>query len=121
MTVSDVHDYDLTVYEPTDYQGPADIQMLGTIYQAYIPEVDVSPLASLISDRQSVFYTGQSNTMATELAACVDPTFQLNAISGPAAGGTSTSQTSSSGSHVRQDAIIGVVSSLGAIAIIIVA
>lgn len=120
MAAADVQSYELLVYEPTSYTGPADIAQLGTIWQGYLPGTNVSTLASLISDIKSSFYTGQSNNITLTLAACVDPSLQLNAIPGPTAGGSSTG-SSSSGSNVRQDAIIGVVSSLGAIAIMIVA
>ena len=80
----------------------------------------MSTLASLISNQKSSFYEDQSGSIPSALAACVDPSLQLDAISGPTPGGSS-SGNSSSGSNVRQDAIIGVVSSLGAIAIMIVA
>ena len=120
VTVANVLNYDLVVYEPSSYTGPADVAQLGTIWQGYIPGDQVSTLASLISNLKSSFYTAQSGSIPSTLAACVDPSLQLNAISGPTPGGSSTT-SSSSGSTVRQDAIIGVVSSLGAIAIIIVA
>lgn len=64
-----------------------------------------------------MFYTGQDSSIPATLAECVDPTLDLSSISGPAPGGSSSS--SSSSSKVRQDAIIGVVTSLGAIALII--
>lgn len=122
MVVAAVQNYELMVYEPATYNGPADVTMLGTIWQGYISNDKVSTLSSLISDLKSSFYTGQSSSITSTLAACVDPSLELNAISGPPAGGSSsTASTSSGGSNVRQDAIIGVVTSLGAIAIIIVA
>lgn len=118
---ADVLSYELTVYEPSSYTGPSDADKLGTIYQAYMPADLVSTLANYITDLNSPFYTAQTTGIATSLAACVDPSFQLDAISGPTSGGSSSNGSSSSGSSVRQDAIIGVVSSLGAIAIMIVA
>lgn len=108
------------VYEPASYTGPSDVALLGTVWQGYIPGSDVSTLSSLISDLHSDFYTNQTGSISTTLAACVDPSLQLNAISGPTPGGGNTGG-SSNGNNVRQDAIIGVVSSLGAIAIMIVA
>ncbi|KAF9235176.1 hypothetical protein BU15DRAFT_89661 [Melanogaster broomeanus] len=80
-----------------------------------MPSDKVSTLASLISNQKSVFYTGQDGPIPSSLAACVDPSLALESIS------ASSSGSSSSGSNVRQDAIIGVVSSLGAIALIIIA
>ncbi|KAF9220473.1 hypothetical protein BS17DRAFT_683655, partial [Gyrodon lividus] len=118
IDVAQVQNYELIVYEPSTYTGPADIALLGTIWQGYLPGDKVSTLASLISNQKSVFYTGQDGSIPTSLAACVDPSLDLESISGPAAGGSSGS---SGGSDVRQDAIIGVVSSLGAIALMIVA
>ena len=120
MAVSQVQNYELMVYEPQSYSGPADVALLGTIWQGYIPGDKISTLASLISNEKSIFYTGQSGSIPAALAACVDPSLELNAISGPTPGGSS-SNGSSNGSNVRQDAIIGVVSSLGAIAIMIIA
>lgn len=121
MTVAEVQNYELIVYEPASYTGPADVAQLGTIWRGYIPGGKVSTLASLITNLKSSFYTAQSGTLSSTLAACVDPSLSLEAISGPAPGGSSSTGSSSSGSNVRQDAIIGVVSSLGAIAIMIVA
>lgn len=111
--------YELIVYIPSSYTGPQDVDQLGTIWQGYIPSDMVTTLASLISNQKSAFYTGQNAPIPSTLAACVDPSFALEAISGPKPGGSSSS--SSSGSDTRKDAIIGVVSSLGAIAVIIVA
>ncbi|KIO02767.1 hypothetical protein M404DRAFT_57110, partial [Pisolithus tinctorius Marx 270] len=84
----------------------------------YIPSDKVNTLSSLIANQKSVFYTGQSGGIPTTLAACVDPSLALDAIAGPTPGGSSSS--SSGGSDVRKDAIIGVVSSLGTIAFMIV-
>lgn len=120
MIAGDVDNYQLVVYEPESYTGPNDVALLGTVWEGYIPKDQVQTLASLITDVKSRFYTSQDSSITTTLAACVDPSLELDAISGPTPGG-STPVTSSSGNNVRQDAIIGVVSSLGAIAIIIIA
>lgn len=114
-SVSQVYNYQLQVYEPSTYTGPQDVAQLGTIWQGYIPSNQVATLASLISNKKSLFYTGQGSSIPATLADCVDPTLSLSSISGPLPGGSS----SSSSSKVRQDAIIGVVTSLGAIALII--
>ncbi|KAG0704771.1 hypothetical protein DFH29DRAFT_981268 [Suillus ampliporus] len=118
IDASQVLNYQLMAYEPSTYTGPQDIAQLGTIWEGYIPSDQVSTLASLISNKKSSFYTGQDGNIPTALAECVDPTLDLSSISGPTAGGSSSS---SSSSQVRQDAIIGVVTSLGAIALIILA
>ncbi|KAH7885129.1 hypothetical protein F5I97DRAFT_1810652 [Phlebopus sp. FC_14] len=119
IDVSQVQNFDLVVYEPSTYTGPADVQQLGTIWQGYMPSNLVDTLATLISNQNSVFYTGQGGAIPFTLAACVDPSLDLESMSGPAPGGGSTTN-SSNGSDVRQDAIIGVVSSLGAIALIVI-
>ncbi|KAI6030815.1 hypothetical protein F5J12DRAFT_803148 [Pisolithus orientalis] len=101
VIASQVMNYDLIVYEPSTYTSDK-----------------VDTLSSLIANQKSVFYTGQSGGIPTTLAACVDPSLALDAIAGPTPGGSSSS--SSGGSDVRKDAIIGVVSSLGTIAFMIV-
>ncbi|EIW81240.1 hypothetical protein CONPUDRAFT_56067, partial [Coniophora puteana RWD-64-598 SS2] len=83
----------------------------------YLPQDQVSTLASLISDEHSEFYTAQSG-IAFELAACVDPALAITSISGPKG---SNSSSDSNSSRVRRDAIIGVCSSLGGIALIVLA
>ncbi|KAI6129694.1 hypothetical protein EDD16DRAFT_1471138 [Pisolithus croceorrhizus] len=118
IEASQVMNYDLIVYEPSTYTGPQDVDQLETIWQGYISSDKVNTLASLIADQKSVFYTGQSGSIPTTLAACVDPSLALDAIAGPAPGGSSSS--GSGGSNSREDAIIGVVSSLGTIAFMII-
>ncbi|KAG2115451.1 hypothetical protein DEU56DRAFT_177287 [Suillus clintonianus] len=120
IDASQVQSYELLVYEPSSYTGIQDVAQLGTLWQGYISNDQVSTLASLISNKKSAFYTGQAGSIPSSLAQCVDPTLDLSSISGPTPGGSSTSSSSSS-SKVRQDAIIGVVTSLGAIALIILA
>ncbi|KAG6333734.1 hypothetical protein ID866_5362 [Astraeus odoratus] len=121
IEASQVMNYDLVVYIPSTYTGPQDVAELGTIWQGYIPSDMVTTLASLISNQKSVFYTGQDEAISSELAACVDPSLALDAITGPAPGGDSNTSSSSTGSDTRRDAVIGVVSSLGALALVIVA
>ncbi|KAF8133413.1 hypothetical protein EV363DRAFT_1295561 [Boletus edulis] len=112
--VTDVQNYELMVFEPASYTGPQDVAMLQTLWLGYMPANQVSTLASLITDLKSSFYKAQSGPIATTLASCVDPSLGVER-------GGSTTGNLSSGTNVRQDAIIGVVSSLGAIAIVIVA
>ncbi|KAI6042637.1 hypothetical protein EDC04DRAFT_2866615 [Pisolithus marmoratus] len=95
---SQVMNYDLIVYEPSTYTGPQDVDQLGTIWQGYIPSDKVNTLASLIANQKSAFYTGQHDDMTTTLAACVDPSLGLGC----------------------ETPIIGVVSSLGTVAFMIV-
>jgi len=113
----------LQVYEPASYQSATDVDQLATMYMAYIPSDDVETLASLIKVKTSAFYTN-TNSIANQLAAQVDSSFAINSVtpsSGSGSGGSSGGSTSSasSASKTRQDAIIGVVSALGAIALAI--
>lgn len=113
----------LQVYEPATYTSIADVDQLATMYIAYIPSDDVATLASLIKVKDSAFYTS-TNSIAAQLAAQVDSSFAINSVSsstGPGSGGSTGGSTSSSSaaSKTRQDAIIGVVSALGAIALAI--
>lgn len=110
----------MIVYIPSTYTGPQDIDQLRTVWQGYIPQNMVAQLASLLLDRQSSFYTKQPDTLSTQLADCVDPSLPLNALSCPQPGGNPSSSSTSASSDVRKNAIIGVVSSLGGIALVIV-
>ncbi|KAL6300111.1 hypothetical protein BKA93DRAFT_829390 [Sparassis latifolia] len=122
-----VMNYALQAYEPTSYEGPADVNQLGTIWLAYIPTNQVSTLAQQIKVSTSPFYTAAGEPYI-ELAAQVNPSFELDSVPSPNSGtggssaSNSTASTSnSSGSNSRKDAIIGVVSSLGAIALLVLA
>lgn len=115
----------LEVYIPETYKSPADVALLGTLYLAYIPTDDVNTLAAEIKVQSSLFYTGTSG-IGQALAQRVDSSFAINSVANPNVGvggsGPNTngpSSSSSSSSKTRQDAIIGVVSALGAIAMLI--
>ncbi len=120
----------LAVWEPTTYTGPSDVDQLGTMYFAYIPSDQVDTLANLIRAKQSVFYTSLPAPYS-DLAAHVVPSFPVNAVSqssgsdggssNPEPGSSADTVGSSSSSKTREDAIIGVVSSLGAITLIVLA
>jgi hypothetical protein len=105
----------LQVYIPTSYQTPADAAQLGTMWLGYVPSSLVITLSQEILAKQSKFYIGGFDTVAQDLASHVDAGFSIISVSDPnssSAKGTS----SGDGGKSRQDAIIGVVSSLGAIA-----
>lgn len=117
----------LVVYVPTSYTGPEDQDQLGTIWQGYIPTDNVSTLATLIKEKDSSFYTAAGQPFV-QLAAQVNPSFELDSVPGSSGssgssspGSAATSSSSSSTNNAREDAIIGVVSSLGAIALIVLA
>lgn len=123
----------LQVYVPTTYTGPSDQIDLGTLYVAYIPSSQVDALEAMIKAKQSKFYTGLGVPAAQQLAATVMSGWQIVGEVGLGGddGSTSTSTSSGGGSGngsdalsggsdaVRRDAIVGVVSSLGAIAVLV--
>ncbi|SRR6266550_1739246 len=124
MTASQVMTFALQVYVPTNYGGPQDEAQLGTIWLGYIPSIYVPTLAAQIKVRQSTFYTGVSNPVAQQLADQVNSAFSILSISVTGSSGSgsgSSSSGSGSGSNARQDAIIGVVSALGGIALLVLA
>lgn len=129
-----VSNYALEVWKPNSYTGPQDQSQLGTIWLAYIPSKQVDNLAQQLKASDSTFYTGLGTPYST-LAAHVDSSFGVDTVSpgdsdnsgsggGQGNGSTSDSDntgSSSSSSKTREDAIIGVVASLGAIALIVLA
>lgn len=123
-----VKTYALQVYVPSTYDSPADQSDLGTMWLGYIPSDLVDTLAAEIKAKQSAFYTGVPDTVAQALAAHVNAGFAITSVADPnrSPGGSSSSSSgpgavgsTSSEGRARQDAIIGVVSALGAIAILV--
>jgi hypothetical protein len=106
----------LQVYIPTSYQTPADAAELGTLWLGYVPSSLVTTLSQEILAKQSSFYTGESNLVALALASHVNSGFSIISVSDPNSG--STKGTSDDGKS-RRDVIIGVVTSLGAIALLV--
>lgn len=127
ISTLDVMQYALQVYQPDTYTGPDDASQLLTLWVAYVPTNQVSSLAQQLKDKNSQFYTGFNPPYST-LAAQVDAAFSVNSGSAPPAGGSGGGGSSNNGgssgssaSKTREDAIIGVVTSLGAITLIILA
>ncbi|KXN89414.1 hypothetical protein AN958_05723, partial [Leucoagaricus sp. SymC.cos] len=118
--------YALQVYIPTTYHSPADQAVLGSTWLGYIPTDTVDSLAAQIKVRSSPFYTGVPDGVAKELAQRVVPGFSIRSVADPhkdPSGSGNSNNGSSSGNsdsgRSRQDAIIGVVSALGAIALFV--
>ena len=126
LTADQVKTFALQVWVPATYQGPDDADELGTMWLAYIPTPLVDTLAAQIKAKQSPFYTGTSG-IGYELAARVDASFSLNSVPNPQSSlpntgsPQSTPANSRSLAKTRQNAIIGVVTTLGAIALLILA
>ncbi|KAF7299294.1 hypothetical protein MIND_00878300 [Mycena indigotica] len=126
IPTTDVHTFALQVRVPESYQGSADADQLQTIFLAYIPTDSLDNLALQLKSRNSLFYTGlPGNAVATQLAQHIVSAFALNSVADP---DTTTKKNGASANHLngavsqsktRQDAIIGVVSTLGAIAVLV--
>jgi hypothetical protein len=97
------------------------MSQLGTMWLGFIPSNTVDTLAAEIKATTSPFYNGVPNVVAQKLATLVNAGFRLDSVPPPStgSGGASSSNGSSNSSKTRQDAIIGVVSALGAIALLV--
>jgi hypothetical protein len=119
LSPQQVKTFALQVYVPATYSGPADVDMLLTTFLLYIPSDQVPVLANQIKVVSSPFYTSLGEPYRT-LALHVDPAFAVNSVQDPnAVPGTSSAITSTSGNKSRTDAIIGVASALGSLALVV--
>ena len=118
----------LQVYVSTTYKSPVDSADLGTMWLGYIPSNVVDVLAAEIKAKQSKFYMGVPGGVAVDLADCVNAGFNLRSVSdnggtsgtsGSTVGGDRVTGAMNADSKSRQDAIIHVVSALGAIALLV--
>ncbi|KAJ7202856.1 hypothetical protein GGX14DRAFT_653198 [Mycena pura] len=95
-----------------------------TVYLAYIKSDVVNALAEQLRSRNSLFYNSP-DPVESQLAAHVVSAFALDSVADPSVGnsnggGSANDQVGgSSQDKTRQDAIIGVVSALGAIAVLV--
>lgn len=109
--------YALQVQIPQGWQG--DINSLGTMYLAYIPDDQVDQLSSMLRAPNSPFYNQPG--VAGQLAGLVVPSFSLMSVSpstvtgSAAAAGSGNGTTSSKVSKTRTDAIIGVCAAVAGI------
>jgi len=123
IDASQVLSYGLKVNIPTSYQSTQDSSQLGTIWLAWMPSDTVSELAREMKLSSSAFYNGVQNVVAHDLASHVISGFDVTSVPPPSSansgnGGLSdTGATSDPSDKTREDAIIGVVSALGAIAL----
>lgn len=101
---------------PEGYQSPQDVDMLLTTFLVYIPKEQVNVLASLIKVQSSIFYKGLPAPYST-LAAQIDASFSVNSVQDPNVVPGTTSSATPSGNKSRTDAIIGVTSALGGLAL----
>ncbi|KAH8979904.1 hypothetical protein EDB92DRAFT_1820751 [Lactarius akahatsu] len=115
-----VKTFALQVFLPATYSGPADVDMLQTTFLLYIPSGQVPVLANQIKVISSPFYTSLGEPYKT-LASHVNPAYSLTSVQDPNAvpGTGTTSSVNSSGNKSRTDAIIGVASALGGLALVV--
>ncbi|KAH8112227.1 hypothetical protein DFH11DRAFT_1689967 [Phellopilus nigrolimitatus] len=110
--------------KPSTYTSAADASQLWTLFMSYILSDKVTELEQAVKARQSDLYTGTSG-ISNQLAQCIDASFSVTSVGDPITsdglnGSSNSSSSSSSGSdHTRLDAIIGVCSALGGIALCI--
>jgi hypothetical protein len=116
ISSSQVMTFALQVFVPEAYQGPQDVNMLLTTYLLYIPTEDVDVLASQIRVASSELYTSLGAPYST-LAAQINPSFAVTSVQDPNVVPGTTSSVSHSGNKSRTDAIIGVTSALGGLAL----
>lgn len=127
LSADDVQTFCLQVFKPDAYKGPDDRSLLLTTWMGYISSDSVSDLENMIVTKTSPFY--QQPLPAGAIAAHVNPAFQIASVSvnppdangDPVAGNDSGTGGSSNSSKTREDIIIGVVSSLGAITLLVLA
>ncbi len=118
--------YQLRVHVPDDYHTAADADLLETMWLGWIPDQSVDVLAQQLKVLSSAFYNALQSPYS-DLAKHVVSTFPVTSVgstsvdSGSGSGSSSSGASSgaSSSSKTREDAIIGVVSSLGAITLLI--
>ncbi|KAI9443066.1 hypothetical protein H4582DRAFT_2195164 [Lactarius indigo] len=115
-----VKTFALQVFLPAAYSGPGDVDMLLTTFLLYIPSDQVAVLGNQIKVISSPFYTSLQDPYKT-LASHVNPAYSLTSVQDPNAvpGTGTTSSASSSGNKSRTDAIIGVASALGGLALVV--
>ncbi|THG98679.1 hypothetical protein EW145_g7388 [Phellinidium pouzarii] len=124
ITSNEVKTYGLQVWEPSTYKTSQDAAQLKTLFIAYIPSANVTALAQAIRDRSSSLYT-ETTGISAQLAQRIDASFSLLSVPDPISNGSSPSSNGTSSNsrsnHTRLDAIIGVCSALGGIALCIFA
>jgi len=113
-----VKTFALQVYVPATYSGPGDVDMLLTTFLLYIPSDQVAVLANQIKVVSSPFYTSLGDPYKS-LASHVNPAFAVNSVQDPNAVPGTTSPANSSGNKSRTNAIIGVSSALGGLALVV--
>ncbi|KAI0629860.1 hypothetical protein C8Q77DRAFT_1220048 [Trametes polyzona] len=123
LASSQVKTWKLMYFRPDDYTGPEDIQLLQTKWLGWIPSDSVDDLAQQLKVTSSAFYTALPSPYK-DLAAHVVSSFPVvdaPGVSDSSGGSSAATSSGSSSSKTRENAIIGVVSSLGAIALLILA
>ena len=108
--------------KPADYRSTADANKLRTLFVAYVPSDTVQDLQQQVRAKQSRFYVSTTG-IPQQLAAHVDPSYAITTAADPISDGDSRGSSgntaATSDNSARLDAIIGVCSALGGIALCI--
>jgi len=107
----------LQVFVPSDYQGPADVDMLRTEYLFFLQNDQVPVLANQLKVLTSRFY--QVDFPFRQISMNVDASFALTSVANPDVIPGSPTAATSRGDKSRTNTIIGVVSGLGGLALIV--
>ncbi|EJC97950.1 uncharacterized protein FOMMEDRAFT_114733 [Fomitiporia mediterranea MF3/22] len=122
LAADQVKTFALQVFEPSTYTSPDDKDQLRTLFILYIPSDQVPALQQAIKAKQSNLYTkttGISNQLAQHIDVSYSVTTMPDPISQDPNSPSGGSSSSSGSSNSRRDAIIGVCSALGGIALCI--
>jgi len=108
----------LTVVVPSKYKGPADVALLLTGVDLFMKTDAVADVQALLLQKTSIIYTLKG--IYGEIASQIDSSYPITSIVDPLTGAPLNPRpVEDNGSKKRQDAIIGVVSALGAIALMV--
>ncbi|KAL5524480.1 hypothetical protein ACEPAF_9620 [Sanghuangporus sanghuang] len=121
ISADQVKTFALQVYETSQYKSPDDLNELRTLFIGYVPSENITALEQAIKAKQSNLYTGTTGISA-QLAQRIDASYSVTSYPDPISqdsNSTSSSDSSASSSSSRRDAIIGVCSALGGIALCI--
>lgn len=116
-----VKTFALQVYETSQYKSPNDLDELRTLFIGYVPADNVTALEQAIKAKQSDLYT-RTTGISAQLAQRIDASYSVTSYPDPISPDPNSpggSDGSSGSSNSRRDAIIGVCSALGGIALCI--
>jgi hypothetical protein len=118
LSTADVKPFAMQAFMPITYQSAQDVNQLLTLFLVYIPNHQVPILQDQILVQGSPFYDGLPAPYSS-LAAHVNAGFSITSVQDPNAMPGTSNAVTVHGNKSRTDAIIGIVSVLGGLALII--